>query len=116
MAVYADLADCSDAAIEVEESNLEYADVQVIAALFGIGIDPTTITLPNHLLTSLAVAEASAQAALLQSSGDGPLMAKHTAWAASAKVLRARLSRAALGVANISAAAGGISSISVDRA
>lgn len=107
MAQYADLADCTDPSIRVSAEHLDGAAVLVDADLWGKGIDPADVLDESGrvrpraagLLRQLAVAYASEQAAREQARGEGSLLTeKATGYAAQARAIGAKLSRAAVGL------------------
>jgi hypothetical protein len=100
MATYAQLADCTDPALTVEERHLDDADVYVNLALYERGITPADVVLPQPTLTAIAVAWAKRQSAVEGAIGENsPLIDKARQYETTAKTLVAKLSRAALGLA-----------------
>jgi len=100
MAKYATLADCADMLVVCTAQHLQDADVFVDLALQARGIDPADLVLPNPTLTSIAVAWAKRQAAVDGANGpDSPLVDKARQYEATAKILAAKLSRPAVGLA-----------------
>jgi hypothetical protein len=107
MAQYAQLADCTDPSIRVSAEHLDGAYVQVDADLWAKGIDPAEVLdeagqvrqAAAGLLRQLAVAYASEQAAREQARGEGTLLTeKANGYAAQAKTINSKVSRAALGL------------------
>ncbi len=100
MATYADIADCTDPVVTVEEADLVNADTAVDSALVARGIDPDDVTLPQPLLTQLAAYYAqSLAAAKAQADEGGPLPRKAEYYRQLYKDTLPGLTRAALGLA-----------------
>jgi hypothetical protein len=100
MANYATLDDAAgDPALTIDEIILSRADVAVDADLRERGINPSDVTLPQALLTQLAVNHARRIAAVEGSLGDNsPLIPKAREYEKSARQLAASISREALGL------------------
>lgn len=99
MAKYATTSDAVDPALVIEERHLLKADVVVDALLHERGIDPADVTLPQALLTELAVNHACRIAAIEGAIGeDSPLIDKAKQYEKSAKLLAQTISREALGL------------------
>lgn len=120
---YADLADCTDGVVTVEQDHLDRAARRVAALLRTRGIsasDEAEIGAEGaDLLRSLAVAWATEIAAvrgLASGAPDDVLKAKAVAYAAEGKDLAALVDRESLGVAEPGSGAGGYFSIPVGRA
>jgi len=100
MANYATLLDVSDPALTIEERHLLKADVAVDAALRERGIDPALVTLPQALLTELAVNHACRFSSIEGAIGENsPLIAKAREYKTTIDMLEKSISREALGVA-----------------
>ena len=119
MARYAELFDCTDPVVTVEEADLERADGLVARLCTAKGIDPldTGISAAGLvLLRDLAVAEAIAAAARRGAvEGDSPLWAKHKAWQAEAIRLGQQVDRETLGLAAAGSGSAGYGSITLGR-
>lgn len=100
MAKYATLFDAVDPVLtNIDERILSKADVAVDAALRERGINPADVTLPQALLTELAVNHACRIAAIEGSMGeDSPLIDKAKQYERSAELLNRSLTREALGL------------------
>jgi hypothetical protein len=121
MAIYADLLDCTDPVVPVEESDLDAADRTVLTLLRNKGVDPTLVTDAGGLalLRDFAVAEASAYAArrtAVEGVSDSAMWAKHAAYTKHAMQLAQTINRESLGVAEVGSGAAGYGSIPVWRA
>lgn len=100
MARYSKSADYTDSAFTVSALHMTNADTLVDADLWAQGIDPASVTLPQPLLTQLAVAYASAEAAHDKARGeDSTLLYKSDGYSKRAKAIAAKLTRQALGIA-----------------
>jgi hypothetical protein len=99
MAVYSALTDIKDPAIAVTEAHLVGADALVDGTLRNKQIDPDDLTLPIPLLTKLAVAMASREAAIEGAIGENsPLIAKAREYERTIAALEKLISREALGL------------------
>lgn len=99
MAKYSDLTDYTDDALTMNETLLTNADTHVDSILRDRGIDPSDVTLPNELLTRLAVVVASWLASLEQAIGeDSPLMDKAKMYKQLMDELSKSISRTSLGL------------------
>ena len=120
MAIYAELTDCTDPVVTVEETDLDAADRTVLALLRNKGIDPTLVVDADGLalLCDLAVAEATANAARRQAvegTSDSAMWAKHAAYTKQSMVLSQRIDRESLGLAAVVSGSAGYGSIPVGR-
>ena len=105
MAKYAQLTDASDAVIKVLDRHLLKADVYVDAKLNEKGIAPASITLPQPLLTEIAVNWALGLSAAEQATGENsPVQGKAKQYEHLAETLMATVSRASLGLTEITGA------------
>ncbi len=113
MATYAQLADCTDPVVAVEEADLVNADTWVEAQLTARGIDPADVSLPQPLLTQLAAYYALALGATKgQADEGGPLKDKANHYRQLYRDALNGLTRAALGLATPGV---GYGSVSVGR-
>ncbi|ASF47000.1 hypothetical protein [Methylovulum psychrotolerans] len=103
MPKYAQLTDLpDDAALTVDEAHLSRADIYIDGELVKRSISPADITLPQPLLTELAVLMASRMAAIEQSVGSdttSPLIAKAREYQRTIDGLLSSLTREAVGLA-----------------
>lgn len=121
MAVYADLADCTDPVVIVEESDLESADRLVITLLRNRSVDPDDVTDADGLalLKDLAVAYATTDAARrgAHDAEQGSVMwAKHKSYRDRARDLSQMINRESLGIAATGSGASGYAAIPIGRA
>ena len=102
MGVYADVADCTDAALAVEERHIDEADVYVTLSLKERGLsdaDIAAITLPNATLKMIAVAWAKRSAAIEGALGENsPLIDKAKQFKETATTLVNKLTRESVGL------------------
>jgi hypothetical protein len=99
MARYLTLGDAVDPALTFDERILSKADVAVDAALRERGINPADVTLPQAVLTELAVNYACRIAAIEGAIGENsPLIAKAREYEKSAALLAQSISRESLGL------------------
>lgn len=108
MARYAEVVDCRDTLIRMEESILIRADTLVDGVLAAKGITPAEVAAartaadesgPHPLLNELAIAYASEIAAREQARGDqSPLGAKADGYAKAARSIAEKINRLALGL------------------
>lgn len=116
MAKYSAPSDYTDSAIRVGDTHRGQADALVDANLWQLQIDPASITLPQPLLTRLAVAYASQQAAYEQGKGqESYLVVKGDSYGVQAKQVAKLLTRAALGLDATPVAGAGLGSIPIGR-
>lgn len=116
MARYSGPSDYPDRAIKVTDAHRDQADAMVDGNLWQLQIDPSALALPQPLLTQLAVAYASQQAATEQGQGqDSYLLAKSDSYAAQAKQVAKLLTRQALGLASAPVTGAGLGSIPIGR-
>lgn len=118
MGTYADLTDCVDPVVSVEEIDLSAADRVIRALLRNKGIAPEDVTDPEGLalLRELAVAEATANAARRGAvEGDSALWKKWDAYSRQSRELGARCDRESLGLASTGTGAAGYGSIPLGR-
>ena len=119
MALYAQLTDCTEPVVVVEESDLEAADRLIGALLRNKGIDPAQVTdlAGLALLRDLAVSYATADAAMRGAAdgGDSVMWAKHKAYTQRAQALAMRVDRESLGLAAAGSGSAGYASIPLGR-
>jgi limonene-1,2-epoxide hydrolase len=119
MATYAELADCSDPVVVVEEGDLEAADRMIAAVLRNKGIDPVGVVDVDGLalLKDLAVSEAIRLAATRGAAdGETVLWRKVDEYRRRAQELAMRVDRESLGLAASGSGSAGYASIPVGRA
>ena len=123
MATWADLADCTDPVVVVEEAQLEQADIAIGAMLrrLGIGADAETdmsadgLALLRRLAVQIGTAEAAT--ASMQSGGQDDVMrAKADSYRRMAQETARLVDRESLGLAAAGSGAAGWGSITVGRA
>jgi hypothetical protein len=119
MATYADLWDCTDPVVTVEETDLEGADLLVRTLLRNKGIDPEEVTGDDGLalLRRLAVAEATRTAAM-RGAADGETVLWRKADELRKEVQHRSLTidRESLGLETVGSGNAGYGSIPVGRA
>ncbi|NJA04163.1 hypothetical protein HC024_00180 [Methylococcaceae bacterium WWC4] len=99
MGVYLDLTDLSDPSLTFGTDHVTDADVYVDAVLAERGIYRSDVTLPNELLTRIAIYWAKRCAAIEGAIGDNsPLIAKAREYENNAKQLVGTISKKALGI------------------
>jgi hypothetical protein len=116
MALYVSLSDCTKAPPGLSEEELEAADIYVNSVLFGLGVDPATVTLPNATLASIAKNYAyylAANNAIKDQ--DSGMVTVRDGYMAQVKMLVGSLSRAALGLTPGGGTGGGYGSITIGR-
>lgn len=119
MAIYANLSDCTDPIVTVDEADLESADRAVEAILRGKGIDPAAVVEAGALamLADLAATLAMARAANRRAvESDSPLWPKADSYRRAANEIAARLDRESLGLAAAGSGSAGYGPIPVGRA
>ncbi len=109
MSKYVNALDLCDPSLTVTDVHTESADVFVDGQLWGHGIDPASVTLPNALLTEIAGLWAKRQAATEGAIGENsPLIDKSRQFERDAMRLVETISAKSLGL-NISSAYGSAS-------
>ena len=115
MARYAQLSDCTDPVVVVDEGDLDRADQYVEAALRSRGVDPDAVVVPNVLLRNVAVYRALQTAAVRGSTGgDSPLAQKAKDYRQLLADTEKQINRASLQL-DAEQAGGGITSIGLER-
>lgn len=114
---YAQLTDCTDPVIVVTQTHLDDADVYVDGELWGRGINPTAITLPNDRLKTLAVNWAKRLAAIEGAIGgdNSPLIDRAKEYQKTAEILAKQLTHESLGVAVVVSGSGGCGTVVIGR-
>jgi hypothetical protein len=116
MAEYSETADYRDKTFKVDDATMLEADAQVDAELAVRGIKKADITLPNSILTQLAVAIASAKTCYEKAAGeDSLLISKAVGFEKSAKALKAMLTSEALGIVPEATSTSGYGSCAIGR-
>ena len=123
MALYAQLTDCTEPVVVVEESDLEAADRLIGALLRNKGIDPAQVTdlAGLALLRDLAVSYATADAAMRgahdaeYAESNSVMWAKHKNYLLRAERLETRVDRESLGLAPAGSGSAGYASIPLGR-
>lgn len=117
MSKYAQIGDCKEPSVTVNQDELDEADTYVDGVLWSRGINPASVELPNAQLTALAVTWAIRLAcihgALLENS---PLKDKGKDYLKNAELLESQITRESLGLNSGSQNTGGYGSISLGRA
>lgn len=112
---YAQIADCHDPAVTVEDADLQQADVYVDGVLWERGINPADVLLPNDRLRTLAVTWAIRLAAIQGATGDNsPLFDKAKEYQKTADLLAGQITRESLGLA-APAGSGGYGTVTLGR-
>lgn len=116
MGKYAGAIDCNDPLLRPTDGHLDEADSYVDGKLWGRGIDPASLTLPNRALTAIAVAFARYGAARdAVTTADSPMISRRDQYWREAERLSADLSAGALGIA-VAGSTGGVGSFEFGRA
>jgi len=119
MAKYSDLSDVNDdASLTIEEAHLLKADIYVDASLIARNITPSELTLPQPLLTELAVNIAFRLACIEQAvsndRGESPLIARAREYQKIVDMLLEGLNRQSVGLSLITGT--GFGSFTLGRA
>lgn len=117
MSKYAQIGDCNDPSVTVNQDELDEADTYVDGVLWSRGINPASVTLPNAQLKALAVTWALRLAcmhgALLENS---PLKDKGKDYLKNAELLESQITHESLGLTNTGQNSGGYGSVTLGRA
>lgn len=105
---YCVLADVVDPALTIKQRHVDSGNIYVGVVLRERGIDPAEVTLPNTLLTEIAIVYAKREAAISGAIGENStLIDKARQFEATLRLLIGGLTREALGIAVTDGAAFG---------